>query len=197
MNELLKTLKVNYLLVNSTNEYLVEYSHLSENARYTLTGFSGSTGDALVTKNGIYLFVDGRYHEQADNEVFKNITVCKLQLGQSQDKEIANFIDENSTFCIVSKKVSQARLENFKKLLKDKNIEFKLISDDIINNHTEEHNTNNEKVKCENKTFTPKIPTLITNLEEVSYLTGLRNFSKDNSSKIWKFLYTDNCQQIL
>ena len=47
MNNLLKDLGINYLLVNSTNEYLVEYSALSENARYTLTGFSGSTGDAI------------------------------------------------------------------------------------------------------------------------------------------------------
>ena len=45
MRELLKQLKIDYLLVNSTNEYLVEYSGLSENARYTLTGFTGSTGD--------------------------------------------------------------------------------------------------------------------------------------------------------
>ena len=56
MRELLKKLKIDYLLVNSTNEYLVEYSSLSENARHTLTGFSGSTGDALVTKDNIYLF---------------------------------------------------------------------------------------------------------------------------------------------
>ena len=68
MRELLKKLKIDYLLVNSTNEYLVEYSSLSENARYTLTGFTGSTGDALVTKDKIYLFVDGRYHIQAEQE---------------------------------------------------------------------------------------------------------------------------------
>ena len=67
--KLLQDLGVDYLLVNSTNKYLVEYSELSENARYTLTGFTGSTGDALVTEDGIYLFVDGRYHTQADNEV--------------------------------------------------------------------------------------------------------------------------------
>ena len=57
MDDLLKKLGVDYLLVNCTNEYLVEYPALSENARYTLTGFSGSTGDALVTENNIYLFV--------------------------------------------------------------------------------------------------------------------------------------------
>ncbi len=66
----------------------MEYSSLSENARYTLTGFSGSTGDALITKDNIYLFVDGRYHTQADLEVKNGITVIKLQLGQRQDEEI-------------------------------------------------------------------------------------------------------------
>ena len=60
MNKILEQLNIDYLLVNSTNKYLVEYPELSENARYTLTGFSGSTGDALLTKDNIYLFADGR-----------------------------------------------------------------------------------------------------------------------------------------
>ena len=71
--------ELEYLLVNSTNEFLVEYNDLAENSRYTLTKFSGSAGDALLTKDKLYLFVDGRYHIQADNEVDKNlVTVIKL-----------------------------------------------------------------------------------------------------------------------
>ena len=42
--------QINYLLVNSTNEFLVEYNTLEENSRYKLTKFSGSTGEALVTR---------------------------------------------------------------------------------------------------------------------------------------------------
>ena len=45
----LKQSEVDYLLVNSTNKYLVEYNTLDANSRYKLTGFSGSTGDALVS----------------------------------------------------------------------------------------------------------------------------------------------------
>ena len=78
-------------MVNSTNKYLVEYSALEENARYTLTGFSGSTGDALITKDKIYLFVDGRYHQQADNEVNHDyVTVVKIPLN----KTYLNALDE-------------------------------------------------------------------------------------------------------
>ena len=133
MRELLKQLKIDYLLVNSTNEYLVEYSELSENARYTLTGFSGSTGDALVTKDRIYLFVDGRYHEQADKEVKSGVEIVKLQLGQKQDEEIKKLINPKKTLGIVAKKVPQSRLEGFK------GYNTKLLDVDPINNHTESH----------------------------------------------------------
>ncbi len=182
--ELLKKYEIDYLLVNSTNEYLVEYSALSENARYTLTGFSGSTGDALITEDNIYLFVDGRYHEQADNEVKENITVIKLQLGQKQDEEIKKLLNPQKRLGIISKKVSQARLEGFK----DFNI--KLINKDPITNYTEPHKSIKTRAFDEIK-YLPKYPTFITNLEEVSYLTGLRDFSEDGSSKIWAKLFID------
>ena len=200
MRELLKQLKIDYLLVNSTNEYLVEYSELSENARYTLTGFTGSTGDALVTEDKIYLFVDGRYHTQADKEVKADVEVVKLQIGQKQDEEIRKLINPRKTLGVVAKKLSQARLESFN------GYKIKLLVDDPINNHTESHvapmieSFPAKEVKFEKTTF-------ISNLEEVSYITGYRDFTKDYSSKIWAkmvingdlFLFTDNkaCEEYL
>lgn len=182
--ELLEKLEIDYLLVNSTNEYLVEYSALSENARYTLTGFTGSTGDALITKDITYLFVDGRYHTQADNEVKDGITVVKLQLGQKQDDEIRKLIKPNEILGIVAKKVSQARLESFK------GYKIKLLDKDPINDYTESHD--GEKTKAfEKVNYKPGMPVFVTNLEEVSYITGLRDFSKDCSSKIWGKLFID------
>ena len=72
------------VLVNSTNEFLEEYTPLAENARYALTNFSGSTGDVVVTAEKVYLFVDGRYHIQADMEVDHDlVTVVKLQTGET------------------------------------------------------------------------------------------------------------------
>ena len=190
MQKLLKQLKVDYLLVNSTNEFLVEYSDLSENARYTLTGFTGSTGDALITKDKIYLFVDGRYHTQADLETKSGIEVVKLQIGQSQDEEIKKRIKPWNVLGIVAKKVSQARLENFKFYRK------KLLKEDPINNYTMTHS------KDFSRSFKPDIkaidkPTFITNLEEVSYLTGYRDFSLDYSSKIWAKMIVNNDDFIL
>ena len=187
--QILKNLSVDCLLVNATNKYLSEYPDLSENARYTLTGFSGSTGDALITKDGIYLFVDGRYHIQADLEAYENVTVVKLTLGQKQDEEIKKLIAQNEVLGIVATKVSQERLEKFGDL------KIKLIDTDPINNHTELHTDNYVKA-FEPVEYTPD-PTFITDLDEVSYLTGLRDFSKDNTSKIWAKLYIDKNQRIL
>lgn len=189
-NKLLDDLNLDYLLVCCTNEYLVEYSALSENARYTLTGFSGSTGDALMTKDNIYLFVDGRYHTQADNEAKDGVTVIKLKLGQNQDDEIRKLISPDKTLGVVAKKVSQARLEKFKEY------KIKLLDNDPINDFTEAHNVEYVQVMPA-KEYHPESPTFITNLEEVSYISGKRDFSKDCSSKIWAKLYADKEKQIL
>lgn len=189
---ILNKLNLDYLLVCCTNEYLVEYPVLSENARYTLTGFSGSTGDALLTKDKIYLFVDGRYHTQADNEVNKDVTVVKLQLGQKQDDEIKKLIEPDKTLGIVAKKVSQKRLECFN----DFNI--LLLDSDPINDFTEEHKPENYVQATKPIVYKPDKTTFVTNLEEVSYLTGKRDFSKDCSSKIWAKLlvFPDGSQQL-
>lgn len=189
MNKLLNELELNYLLINSTNKFLVEYPELSENARYTLTGFTGSTGDALITNDNIYLFVDGRYHIQADLEANNNVTVVKLQIGQNQDDEIRKLIDPDKVLGIVGTKVSQARLETFKRY------NIKLLEVDPINNYSEPHTK--EYIKSFEPVYYAPEATFITNLEEVSYLTGLRDFSKDNTAKIWSKLFINGKERIL
>ena len=189
-NKLLNDLNLDYLLVCCTNKFLVEYPALCENARYTLTGFSGSTGDALITKDNIYLFVDGRYHTHADNEVKEGVTVVKLKLGQKQDDEIRKLIRPDKTLGVVAKKISQARLETFK------DYKIKLLDKDPINDFTESHNVEFLQAMPA-KEYHPENPTFVTNLEEVSYISGKRDFSKDCSSKIWAKLYADKEKQIL
>ena len=112
IREFMVNSQVNYLLVNSTNEFLVEYNTLEENSRYKITNFSGSTGEALVTPQTVYLFVDGRYHIQADQEVdHRKVTVVKLKTGQKFIDELINKIPQNETLGIFSKKISQKNLK--------------------------------------------------------------------------------------
>ena len=186
IREFMKEQGVEYLLVNATNKYLEEYTSLDENSRYELTDFSGSTGDALVTFDNIYLFVDGRYHIQADLEVDHNIvTVVKLQTGQIFLQELVKKIPEGKTLGIFSKKNSQKRVE----VLKALGVQLKYFDIDPLDKNIPYDNSNIVKVegvpveeKIKNINYDGAV--LITDLEEVSYLFNLRDFSKNYSSKI-------------
>lgn len=186
IREFMKEQGVNYLLVNSTNKYLVEYTPLEENSRYFLTGFSGSTGDVLVTPDAIYLFVDGRYHIQADQEVDHDIvTVVKLQTGQVFLDELVKKIPSDETLGVFSKKNSQKRVE----YLQDKGLQLKYFDTDPIEQAVCYDGSN--VVSVDGVPVEEKVKgidydgaVLITNLEEVSYLFNLRDFSQNYSSKI-------------
>lgn len=178
---------INYLLVNSTNEFLVEYNTLNQNSRYKLTGFSGSTGEALVTPETIYLFVDGRYHIQADQEVNHDITtVVKLQTGQNAIEEIINKIPENEILGVFSKKNSQNKIEQLSKSRK-----LKLLDtdphDEFINYSSEGDLTidtkytgvnSEDKISAASKNLSQDEAIYITDPDEVSYLFNMRNFTR-------------------
>lgn len=54
---------------SSSDIFLNEYAPLEECHRYYFSGFTGSTSELLVSREGkAILFVDGRYYEQADLE---------------------------------------------------------------------------------------------------------------------------------
>lgn len=186
IREFMKEQGVNFLLVNSTNKYLEEYTPLEENSRYFLTDFSGSTGDVLVTFEDIYLFVDGRYHIQADLEVNHDIvSVVKLQTGQTFLDELIKKIPQGETLGIFAKKNSQTRVEYLEK----NGINLTYFKNDPLDKSIEYDSSNIVKVdgvpveeKIKNIDIDGAV--LITNLEEVAYLFNLRDFSKNYSSKI-------------
>lgn len=199
--EFMKSQQVDFLLVNSTNEFLVEYNELGENSRYLLTGFSGSTGDALLAFDKIYLFVDGRYHIQADQEVnHELVSVIKLQTGQTQLGEMAKLIPAGAVVGVCGKKNSQKRVELMKKLFS-----IKLLDSDGIDtaepdlgeivdiNNEFVGVSSDEKIAKIQKTLGYDEAILFTNLEDVSYLYNKRDFTKQYSAKIKaKALITKN-----
>lgn len=185
--------EIRFLLINSTNEFLVEYNTLEENSRYKLTNFSGSTGEALVTPDNIFLFVDGRYHIQADLEVdHDKITVVKIPTGSNYMDELLEKIPQSETLGIFSRKNSQSKYEY---LSSKRNI--KLLNNDPLDNSC--YNFLGENIKLDIKytglTVEEKISKIsqnlkedeaiyITDLDEVSYLFNMRNFSQKFSAKI-------------
>ncbi len=88
--------------VPSSDRYLSEYNAITNNLRYGLSNFSGSTGDGLFLTNppagtpAFQLMVDGRYHVQADQECNQSIVnILKLDLKTSPLSILEEIIQKN------------------------------------------------------------------------------------------------------
>lgn len=73
------------MYISSFDPFLNEYVPLQDNHRFYLTNFTGSMAEVLVPAAGkVRLYVDGRYHEQADLEVdHDEIEVVKVSADGS------------------------------------------------------------------------------------------------------------------
>ncbi len=200
LREFLKKEKLDALLINTTDEFLVEYNELSNCARYFVTGFSGSTGDVLLTRDSVFQFVDGRYHEQADKECdLKTVTVVKLQLGQTFSGELVDRIVSGSTLGVVSKKISLNFYKNLKIKLSKKHCKIKALDIDPVElfhkleassgeNTVEQIGLDiagvsaDEKFKKISRKLKNSEAFVDTNLENIAYLTNCRQYKTPYSS---------------
>lgn len=80
------------MYISSFDPFLNEYVPLQDNHRFYITGFTGSMAEVLVPANGrVRLYVDGRYHEQADLEVdATEVEVMKTGPDSSTTQDLAN-----------------------------------------------------------------------------------------------------------
>jgi len=126
-----------YAIVFSNDEFLKECSDLNQNSRYLLSGFSGTAGDMLITPEKAYIFVDGRYHIQVDEQVNTNlITPVKLKMGETRNEKIFEKIKKDKikkpNILISINKIS---FNGFKKLedkLKSLDVVFAQSETDIV-----------------------------------------------------------------
>ncbi|WP_099340585.1 aminopeptidase P family protein [Candidatus Fonsibacter ubiquis] len=65
-------------IIPKNDEYFGEYVPKNKDRLKFITGFTGSTGLALILKNKSYLFVDGRYTLQAKKEICKDFKICEI-----------------------------------------------------------------------------------------------------------------------
>ena len=189
------------LIINSTNDFLVEYNLLELNSRYHLTGFSGSTGDVLFTNEKIYQFVDTRYHEQADNEVNHNfVDVVKIQMNQSYIDLLVQNIPSYSKLGIIARKTSKRFYDEIVKRLKEKSSSVKLLNNDPVAEYKKDSvPTIKYNVFSVNNDIAGKTPdekfmvmkeyagdenftAVVTSLEDIAYLTNKRSYDFAYSS---------------
>jgi len=76
---------IDFLYLSSFDNFLSEYVPMEDSFRFFMTNFSGSVAEGLIPRQGrIKLYVDGRYHEQADKECHHEvIEVVKVPFGMT------------------------------------------------------------------------------------------------------------------
>lgn len=91
LRKLMASRNLDGMYISSFDPFISEYVPLEDNHRFYFTGFTGSMAELLVPANGrVRLYVDGRYHEQADLEVdAKDVEVMKIGADTSTTEELA------------------------------------------------------------------------------------------------------------
>lgn len=204
-NDLCKNLKYSnlkageHILLKSKDDLTLE--HNKNTPLYKLTGFSGTAGEAIQDYKGkITLFVDPRYHIQAENETKgKNVEVIKLDMKTSFVEALKTKLHKGGALYIPSKSTKISTFKTFKKELGGINLR-PYDTEDVP-----ECNAEIETVPLEicGVSYDKKIEKLrraikgkailLTSLEDVSYILNLRCFKEPDTSVIRaKALVTPN-----
>ncbi|KAI0273242.1 Creatinase/aminopeptidase [Russula aff. rugulosa BPL654] len=80
LRKLMAEHNVGAYIVPSEDQHYSEYPAECDYRRAFISGFNGSAGTAIVTKDRAYLFTDGRYFLQAEKQLDKNWTLMKQGL---------------------------------------------------------------------------------------------------------------------
>lgn len=186
-----KNLKDNeYILLKSKGD--LTFEHNKNTPLFNITGFSGTAGEAVIDKKGkIALFVDPRYHIQAESETKgKNITVIKMDMKTNFIGALKEYLPEKSTLYIPSKSTLYSIFKLFKKNLTKINI----IPYDTEDEPPLQVKIENVPLEISGVSFDKKIEKLkkqikgqnifISSMEDVSYLLNLRSYDEANTSVI-------------
>tara|TARA_B110000027_G_scaffold100180_1_gene105954 strand:+ start:9 stop:1703 length:1695 start_codon:yes stop_codon:yes gene_type:complete len=105
LKEKFKNLKIDGYIVPKNDDYFSEYA---KNDRLkNISNFSGSAGVAVILKKNNYLFVDGRYTIQAQQECAKNFKIIEIH------KKLPSQIIKNNKLGYDPKLFTSKNLKNY------------------------------------------------------------------------------------
>lgn len=142
--ELLRDLMVDkgidYYIIPTADPHGSEYIDEYYKEREYMSGFTGSAGTLIVSKDEAALFVDGRYHIQADDETDSSIfTVYKL--GLEGVKTPSEYLADNTVEGIKIGFDGRCFLENT----------FETIKEKILSNVNSNRKSNDNDINVNNK----------------------------------------------
>ncbi len=123
----MKACGITAYLLPTSDFHMSEYVHPYFQGRIYFGGFSGDSGTLLITLDGAYLWTDGRFFIQAENEL-KGTGVTLMKMGEPGVPTIAAFLkehlDDHSTFGVDGRTISVAAGENYAKICEEVGARF-------------------------------------------------------------------------
>lgn len=155
LRELMAQRGIDFYIVPTGDPHGSEYIDAHYKEREYMTGFTGSAGTLLVSKEDAILFVDGRYHIQAEEECTgAQITIYKLGLPDVPNcpEYLCKHICAGQIIGFDGSTMSQQSFENIKKKVGDVSVSYYVEEDlvDIIWNKDRPECTQNAVVPLEN-----------------------------------------------
>lgn len=152
-----------------------------------ITNFSGTEGEAIVEKSGqVKIFVDTRYHKLVDKQVYSDIEVYKMPLGETFIEAFKKCYKKNTTLYVPF----DISLSFYLKLYEYFNIKT-YESNETIETKADLFLIKEEGFLEKIKKINSKNNLLVFNLDEISYLTNIRSFQAPYSSNFKSILYLD------
>lgn len=84
---------INAYIIPTDDQHQSEYISPTDERRSCISGFTGSAGTAIVTQKEALLWTDGRYHQQAEQELDENWTLMKD--GLTTTPTMTNWLSNN------------------------------------------------------------------------------------------------------
>ncbi len=125
LRAIMKREKIDAYFVSTSDFHHSEYVHDYFKTREFLSGFTGSNGDLVVTKEEALLWTDGRYFIQAEKEVAgTDICLCKmLEEGvPSVEEYLQKHMQKGETLAFDGRCVTLAYGDWLQSMLKEKDI---------------------------------------------------------------------------
>ncbi|KAJ7676480.1 putative Xaa-Pro aminopeptidase P [Mycena rosella] len=196
LRQLLAQEQVHAFVVPSEDQHSSEYLAECDERRAFISGFNGSAGCAVITPKEAFLFTDGRYFLQAEQQLDKNWTLMKQGLPDvpTWQEFLSKKIDPASRIGIDSTLLSAVDAEALTKALKPRKSELVSLSKNPVDSVWAEDRPARPKsqvfpldVKYSGESHSEKIKRLrdeiskkeakamvVTMLDEVAWLFNLR-----------------------
>jgi Xaa-Pro aminopeptidase len=190
---------VGALHISGFDPHINEYTPKEDNFRFYFTGFTGSTAEVLVTASGdTILFVDGRYHLQADQEVLPlGIKVYKCQSGESNIKALVNYLKDEvqlETLYTIGERCSYQYAEFFQQFVQLQSVretDIWALVDPLTRTLKEVDQLEqvywgqSTKDKIAKADLAPGLAMYLSALDDIAWLTNLRGYQLDFSSTFY------------